>query len=447
MTAILTTIKKWYQRPKKHAKTNHATVQAQILSRNEHSISRKQISQPALKVLYRLKEAGFDAYLVGGGVRDLLLGREPKDFDVVTNAKPEQVKSLFRSALLIGRRFKLVHVRFYQDVIEVATFRRESEHHTTTKASGLIIHDNQYGTIDEDVWRRDFTVNALYYNIADFSVLDYTDGITDLNAGLIKIIGDPYVRYREDPVRMLRAVRFAAKLGFRLDEATAKPFTELKVLLFDVSSARLFDESMKLFLGGFAEETFAHLHQHDFIDILLPSLNSLLDDVELHQELHLFLNRLLQNTDQRILVDKPVTPTFLFAALLWYPLNKVVQQLQADGLKPLAAFHEAADQVIKKQCKALAIPKRCTQGMKEIWWLQWFLPRRTGRRAWRMIEHPRFRAGYDFLWLCAEVDETSKTLATWWQDFIEADEEKREQLVKQLGAKPKRKKRLRKATP
>ncbi len=431
--ALITTIKKLWRGQKGSARSAiKKSSSATHIPRDKHAISRKQISQPALKVLYRLKDAGYDAYLVGGGVRDLLLGREPKDFDIATNAKPEEVKQLFRNALLIGRRFKLVHVRFYQDIIEVATFRRDNDS-VTTKETGLLVNDNQYGTIDDDVWRRDFTVNALYYNIADFSVVDYTNGIQDLAAGLIKIIGEPSVRYREDPVRMLRAIRFAAKLGFRLDEPTHQPFSELKPLLFQVSSARLFDESMKLFLGGFAEDTFAHLHQYDFIDVLLPELNILLNDAELHQELHLFLKIVLRNTDSRIREDKPVTPTFLFAAFLWYPLVNAVQRFEADGLKPFLAYQQAHADVIKAQVKALAIPRRCTTGVQEIWSLQWQMAKRQGRRAFRVIEHPRFRAAYDFLLIRAQVDPSCQVLADWWTAFIAADAEGREDLVTKMA--------------
>lgn len=450
MAAFIQTIKKlWRGRTSAgQGATRPRKGQPVRLSRDQHTISRKQISQPALKVLYRLKDAGYEAYLVGGGVRDLLLGREPKDFDVATNAKPEEVKQLFRNALLIGRRFKLVHVRFYQDIVEVATFRRDGDATTaTTKPSGLLVNDNLYGTIDDDVWRRDFTVNALYYNIADFSVIDYTNGMADLNAGLIKVIGDPNVRYREDPVRMLRAIRFAAKLGFRLDEPTAEPFPALKPLLFHVSSARLFDESMKLLLGGFAEETFAHLHQHDFIDVLLPSLAPLLNDLELHQELHLFLKNLLCNTDTRIREDKPVTPTFLFAGLLWYPLDLVMRRLQQEGLKTLASFHEACDEIFKEQVKALAIPRRCTTGMKEIWSLQQQMTKRYGKRPWRILEHPRFRAAYDFLLLRAQVDKPSEALASWWTKFMHADEDARALLMQHPESKKDKPKTRRRRKP
>lgn len=441
---MIRVLKQWWAKSSRSSgkRRSYTAAAPRIIPRDKHIISRKQISVPALKVLYRLHQSGYDAYLVGGGVRDLLLGREPKDFDVVTNARPEQVKQLFRSALLIGRRFKLVHVRFHQDIIEVATFRCDSfDQNHVNETSGLLISDNQYGTIDDDIWRRDFTVNALYYNIKDFSVVDYTRGIDDLNAGIIRVMGDPYVRYREDPVRMLRAVRFAAKLGFRIEEKTAEPFAELKPLLFKVSNARLFDESMKLFLGGYAEETFALLHHHHFISVLLPVLSPLMKDPSYHQTLHIFINTLLQNTDRRIAEDKPVTPTYLFAAFLWFPLQIHMQQLETEGYKTTEAFHEAADKVVKQQLQALAIPKRCTVGAKEIWSLQWQLNKRSGRRPWRVLEHPRFRAAYDFLLLRSEVEPKVEHLVTWWTAFMEADDAGREALMQTLQAKKHQRKR------
>ena len=237
-----------------------------VYARSEHSISRSQVSENALKVLYRLKKAGFEAYLVGGCVRDLLLGREPKDFDVVTDARPDQIKKVFRNCRLVGRRFRLAHVQFGRDIIEVATFRgsvEENSEHRFLNEEGRLLRDNQYGNIEEDVWRRDFTVNSLYYNIKDFSVIDYVGGMEDHLSGTLRLIGDPETRFREDPVRMLRAVRFAVKLGFNLHPDSEKPIAGLADLLNNIPPARLFDETLKLFLSGYALQTFEMLRHYD----------------------------------------------------------------------------------------------------------------------------------------------------------------------------------------
>ena len=293
-----------------------------IIPRPEHSISRAGISPNALKVLYRLKSAGFAAHLVGGGVRDLLLGREPKDFDVATDARPEEVHRLFRNCRLIGRRFRLAHVHFGPEIIEVATFRAAGvaeevdEFHLD---NGRIVRDNVYGNIEEDAWRRDFTVNALYYNVADFSVVDYTDGMTDLRQGVLRLIGDPERRYREDPVRMLRAVRFASKLGFRVEPQTEAPLFELGHLLADIPSSRLFEEVLKLFFGGVALQTFEQLRHYGLFGLLFPLTETSLSREEEHFPRTL-VSHALANTDERVADGLPVSPTFLFAALLWDPL-------------------------------------------------------------------------------------------------------------------------------
>ncbi|MGB5591837.1 MAG: polynucleotide adenylyltransferase PcnB, partial [Gammaproteobacteria bacterium] len=247
-----------------------------MVPRPDHNVSRSQISKNALRVLYRLKDAGYKAFLVGGGVRDLLLGREPKDFDIVTDALPDQVRSLFRNSRLIGRRFRLAHVHFGREIIEVATFRAAQDADVEdldrqTDSGGRILRDNVYGDIDEDVWRRDFTCNALYYNIADFSIWDYAGGVQDIEAGTMRLLGEPEARYREDPVRMLRAVRFAAKLGFRIDPASEAPLLELGELLAEVPAARLFDESIKLFLSGHAVQSYELLRRYNLFQHLFPA--------------------------------------------------------------------------------------------------------------------------------------------------------------------------------
>lgn len=392
------------------------------IPRNEHTISRSQISENALKVLYRLKSAGYRACLVGGSVRDLLLGREPKDFDVATDARPEQIRELFRNCILIGRRFRLAHVRYGDEIIEVSTFRAphevdEGEH----VEEGRILRDNVYGTIDEDVWRRDFTVNALYYDIADFSVIDYVNGMEDVKAGRIRLIGDPVKRYTEDPVRLLRAVRFAVKLGFRIDAETEKPVFELGDLLENIPSARLFEETLKLFMGGCAVQTFEQLRHYNLFRYLFPQTDAVLAQQEGGFP-HTLLIRALENTDARLAEGKPVTPGFLIASLLWAPMNTLTQEYLADGMHPMEAVLLAGDTVISRQVNTTAMPRRFTQIAREIWQLQPRLKRTSGKRPHRLLQHPRFRAAYDFLLLRAESGEDVKELAEWWTKFQEDPE-------------------------
>ena len=418
-----------------------------IYTRDEHNISRKFVSPSALKVLYRLDSAGYRACLVGGSVRDLLLGHEPKDFDVATDAKPEQVRELFRNCRLIGRRFRLAHVRFGNEIIEVATFR--AAHDFASDAAemtdeGRILRDNVYGTIEDDVWRRDFTVNALYYDIHDFSVIDYVGGVHDLKQGVLRLIGDARQRYREDPVRMLRAVRFAVKLGFRIDDASALPLAELAALLDDISPARLFDESLKLFHGGCALQTFEALRHHHLFERLFP-----LTEIALSHEHGGFpatlVGRALANTDLRITAGKPVTPAFLLAALLWDAVDEQRHKLEVNGMAEIDALGIAADNCISQQVARLAIPRRFTQVTRDIWSLQPRLLQRTPKRVRRMVENPRFRAAYDFLKLRAEAGDGDLEDVAWWTQFQEVDEGARESMLGSLQepgtAKPRRRRR------
>ncbi len=380
-----------------------------------------------MKVLRRLRKAGYQSHLVGGGVRDLLLGREPKDFDVATDASPEEVKDTFKNCRLVGRRFRLAHVHFGRDIIEVATFRgshsaetplvRQSESHHSDE--GMLLRDNVYGTIEEDAIRRDFTVNALFYNIDDFSVIDYVGGLKDLQDGILRLIGDPETRYREDPVRMIRAIRFAAKLGFNIHPDSEQPIKELAFLLDEVPSARLFEEVLKLFLGGSAVHTFEKLRHYDLFRQLFPQTDKSLEIEEQGFPIQFVLQG-MKNTDIRIREDKPVTPAFLFAVLLWEPVRQLYEKLQAKGAVPQSAMFDAADQVISKQVEKIAIPRRFTAQMKEIWNMQLRLERgRTAKKARRLIENPRFRAAYDFLLLRAGVGEVEQQQADWWTSFQE----------------------------
>lgn len=419
------------------------SVQPVIVPRPEHTISRASISPGALKVLYRLKEAGFQGFLVGGGVRDLLLGREPKDFDVGTNATPDEIRTLFRNCRLIGRRFRLAHVRFGRDIIEVATFRahRDAEAEEDVRAhsdDGRILRDNVYGTLDDDVWRRDFTVNALYYDINDFSVVDYVGGLADLKSGTLRLIGEPEQRYREDPVRMLRAVRFAAKLGFRIDPDSEAGIHELGYLLKDIPAARLFEEILKLFIGGCAVATFELLRHYDLFRYLFP----MTDEALSHEEQGFpitFVLRALENTDRRLAEDKPVTPAFLYATLLWEPVRLRAQALVEQGASPLEASQVAGNQVSAEQVQVTSLPKRFSMPMREIWNLQPRFERRRGKAPYRLLEHPRFRAAYDFLLLRAEVGEAPAELARWWTDFQTLNAAERDRMVE--PAKKKRRRR------
>ena len=410
--------------------------QKRIIERPDHGISRQSISENALKVLYRLHKAGFDAHLVGGGVRDLLLGHEPKDFDIATDARPEEVRELFRNSRLIGRRFKLVHVRFGRDIIEVATFRanREDSEHPEQHLddSGRILRDNVYGSMAEDAIRRDFTVNALYYNIADFSVVDFVDGVADLKAGLLRLIGDPETRYREDPVRMIRAVRFAAKLGFRIEKGTAAPIRELANLLEDIPAARLFEEVLKLFLGGKAAETLESLRHYRLFRPMFRLTDDAIEASDKASALN-FLSIGLGNTDARIDAGKPVTPFFLFAVLLWEPVRQRYEALQEEGVSPAEAMQLAADEVAGKQQQCVAIPRRFSTPMREVWLLQTRFQTRSGKRALRLLGHPRFRAAYDFLLLRAENGEVDQVVADFWTELQEADASRQQQMLSELA--------------
>lgn len=404
-------------------------VSPAIVPRAEHAISRANISESALKVLYRLKSAGFESYLVGGGVRDLLLGREPKDFDVATNASPEQVQGLFRNCRLIGRRFRLAHVRFGGDIIEVATFRAtyqdevdedEAPRDLTLNENGRILRDNTYGTLEQDAFRRDFSINALYYDIRDFSIVDYVGGLADLKAGDLRLIGDPDKRYREDPVRMLRAARFAAKLGFRIHPETEQPIRTLAPLLGDIPPARLFEEILKLFLYGFGVQAFEALRRHGLFAQLFPHTDAVLD-LEDQGFPHIFIAKALASTDARVAEGRPVTPAFLFAALLWEPVRQRATALQASGMHPGDAYRQAAYEVVDEQTSHVALPRRFVTPMIEIYQMQPRFLQREGKRPLRLIGHPRFRAAYDFLVLRAEVGDVDQDLADWWTRLQVAD--------------------------
>jgi poly(A) polymerase len=396
---------------------NDTAPALRIIPREQHVISRKNISKAALRVLYRLNEAGYAAYLVGGAVRDLLLGGHPKDFDVATDATPDEVKKLFRNCRLIGRRFRLAHVVFGSEIIEVATFRGTGEEDTSGEGDrhivdGRIVRDNVWGTIEEDAVRRDFRVNALYYDISDFSVRDYVGGMQDLEDRVLHLIGDPVTRYREDPVRMLRAARLAAKLGFRIGDEAAAPFETLGPLLTEAAPARLFDESLKLFLAGHGLKSFRMLEQCGLLKFMFPSTARALKrgDVALRS----LTEQGLANTDARIAEGKSVTPAFLFAVLLWGEVRDLAHTSIARGVDSNEAWANAAAHVVGEQCQRVAIPRRFTFTMEEIWSLQPRFEQVQRKRVFRLLAQPRFRAAFDFLLLRADESPAIQQLGQWW---------------------------------
>ncbi len=409
-----------------------------VIPREQHTISRKDISENALKVLYRLNKAGYEAYLVGGGVRDLLLGKKPKDFDVTTSATPEQVRKLFRNCRLVGRRFRLAHVMFGPEIIEVATFRGHHEagasDRTTSQRgqNGMLLRDNIFGSIEEDAQRRDFTINSLYYSVADFTVRDYVGGMQDLQEGLIRLIGSPETRYREDPVRMLRAVRFAAKLNMRISPETAEPIPRLATLINDVPPARLFEEALKLLQAGYGFETYNLLREYNLFQPLFPTITRYFTENG-DSPMERMIAQVLKNTDTRIRNDMRVNPAFLFAAMFWYPLLETAQRItQESGLAYYDAFALAANDVLDEGCRTLAIPKRITTLVRDIWQLQLRMSRRQGKRAWKLMEHPKFRAAFDLLSLRAEVERNQELqrLAQWWAEFqVSAPPEQKDMLT------------------
>jgi len=419
-------------------------AEPRIYSRSEHNLSRSNIAESALKVLYRLNKAGFEAYLVGGAVRDSLLGFEPKDFDIATNAHPEEVCELFRNSRLIGRRFKLVHVRFGREIIEVATFRAAHDGKTDGAAvsdEGRILRDNVYGQLVDDVWRRDFTINALYYNIADFSIVDYVGGMDDLQQRKLRLIGDARVRYCEDPMRLIRAIRFAAKLSVEIDLDTNAAFTEFGHLLRDISPARMFDEVVKLFHSGAGNRAFHLLRQYGLMEILFPAFSGL-EKTPLFDEAVRMVSIATENTDKRIAAEKSVAPAFVFAALLWHVQRQRWNELQSSDLPPHEKEHIAYDRAIEAQLERVAIPRRFTSYVREIWSLQKKFEKRTPKRVERLFEHRRFRTAYDFLVLREQSGEDIKELVDWWTDYEQGTNETRGRLLEQLGpAKPKKRRR------
>lgn len=417
-----------------------------IFAGDSHRVSPEDISEHALKVIRRLHEADYDAYLVGGGVRDLLLGKKPKDFDVATSALPEQANKQFRNSRLIGRRFRLLHVHFGREIIEVATFRghhKDAEDDDAAQGvvrDGMIVRDNVYGTMCEDAWRRDFTVNALYFCPRENKLVDYTGGFEDLQARLLRMIGDPEQRYMEDPVRMLRAARFAAKLNFDLHPQTEAPLKKLASRLGAVPPARLFEEVLKLFLSGHAEKTFEILMRYDLFEPLFPHTAPFLQDPA--SVAYQMVLRGLRNTDSRVAAGKPVTPAFLFAIMLWPPLLQLVEKHHIKGMGDTHAFQVSVGEIFAHQAQTVSVPKRFAIQAKEIWLLQPKLVNRIRKRIFPLLENPRFRAAYDFLLLRNEAGEAElQPICDWWTKIQEEPKPNQMAMIQELQAHHGRKRR------
>ena len=420
---------------------SHAT---QRVGRDRHPLRREALSAGALKTCEVLRHAGFSACVVGGAVRDLLLGIAPKDFDVATDARPEQVKPLFRRALIIGRRFRLVHVMMGQETVEVSTFRAADAANADRDEHGRVLRDNVFGTQEEDARRRDFSINALYFDPATEEIIDYHGGLADLRKRVLRMIGDPQTRYREDPVRMLRAVRLAAKLGLTIESATRAPIRKLAPLIERVPPARVFDEMLKLLLSGHASACVRQLREEGLSKGVLPLL-----DVILEQPLgERFVTLALAQTDERVLSERPVSPAFLFAALLWHEVLAASKARQAKGERPVPALEAAMDRVLDAQYEKLALTRKLTATMREVWTMQPRFEQRGGQRPYRLLEAPRFRMGYDFLALRAASGEVSAELEAWWRTFQHADADTRKaMLLPDTAPRKKRRRRRRRQEP
>ena len=432
---------------------NQVNPVLRIIPRDQHPISRRAISPNALRVLYRLHEAGHRACLVGGAVRDLLAGLEPKDYDVATDATPDEVKHLFRNCRLIGRRFRLAHVVFGREIIEVATFRANVDDGSGDRQvhdDGRLLRDNVYGTIEDDAVRRDFTANALYYDIADFSVRDYVGGFEDVGNRVLRLIGDPETRYREDPVRMLRAIRLAAKLRFGIAPETAAPIPVLAPLRAEAAPARLFEECLKLFMSGHAVASFEGLERHGLLVALFPDTAAALA-ANRSGALRRIVVEGLASTDRRVAADEPVSPAFLFAVLLWPAYCRALIALQAQGLQQAEAERRAADRVTLRQLSTIALPRRFSLPMQEIWLMQSRFSMRQRKRVVRTLSHPRFRAAFDFLVLRRAASPAHEEDIAFW---LEAQGDPDEAIAhhpgaasETEGAAPRKRRRRRRRSP
>ncbi len=443
MTTIFTLIKKLLRR-NTHEKQN--IDERYIIPRHKHSISKTDISANALKVLNRLNSSGYEAYLVGGSVRDLLVRKAPKDFDVATNATPNQIRKLFRNSRIIGRRFKLVHILFHRDIIEVATFRasQEDDEQQMVNERGMLVRDNVYGNIHDDAWRRDFTINALFYDVQHSAIIDLTGGFADIQSRTIRMIGDPDTRYKEDPVRMIRAIRFSAKLDFEMDPKTDKSIHTLAPSITHVSPSRLFDEVAKLYQCGAAQKVHYRMKETGMFSALFPQVGAISSSQ--FPTMEELITIALESTDRRIHEEKPVNPAFLFAVFLWHPLLSKQQQLKDEGCEPLPALEQAMSYVMSYQSKTISIPKRFSMVIREIWLLQYRFTKRQGKRPFQLMAHPRFRAAYDFLAIRALSGDENMELADWWTQFQDVSEAEQIGMIKACSQDmPERKRRKRKS--
>src|SRR5699024_9883981 len=397
-----------------------------------HRINKRRVSRHAIKVCEVLAQHGYEGYIVGGAVRDLLAGLEPKDFDVATNATPEQIRPLFRRARIIGRRFRLVHVVFGREVIEASTFRGVSDDAQHTDQHGRILRDNLFGSQQDDAARRDFTLNALYYDPISEVVIDYHNGVADLQNRIVRMIGDPDTRYREDPVRMMRAFRFAAKLDATIEPATLAPIQSLAPLLGNVPGSRLVDEFIKLLTCGNAMSSLTALRDAGLHKPVFP----LMDDIWALEEGKAFIDRALNRTDARVRGGRPNSPGFLFAALLWPLLRQEWQVLQKGGQPLIEALSQAAESVIARQTAALPIQRRFQSDMRDIWFMQPRFERTSPKAIRRMLSQPRFRAAVDFLQLRAESREVDSVLAQWWMDLANGNDDVRDDMIANLRSSP-----------
>ena len=421
--------------------------EANVIGVNKHGIRRDALSSGSLRTVEALQQQGFKAYVVGGAVRDLLAGLKPKDFDVATNATPEQVRNCFRRSRIIGRRFQIVHVLMGAETIEVTTFRGHHDQHSGSRAQtdgqGRVLRDNVFGSEKDDAARRDFTVNALYYDPTSETIVDYHHGLADLKQKTLRMIGDPPTRYREDPVRMLRAVRLASKLDLSIEPATRESISELAGLLENVPPSRLFDEMLKLLTSGDAVKCLKRLRAEGLHHGVLPLLDVILDQ-PLGER---FVMLALENTDRRVREGKPISPGFLFATLLWHEVLAKWEALKAGGERPIPALFAAMDDVLDTQSEKLAITRRVAGDIKDIWLLQPRFEQRSGKRPYSLIEQARFRAGYDFLLLRAESGEIPAELGKWWTDFLNADGEARAAMLLPQKPDEAKKRRRRKRKP
>jgi poly(A) polymerase len=431
-----------FGRSKGGSRVTHKDARPVIYGKDKHAIDRETISRCARRTCEELQRAGYLAFVVGGAVRDLLVGMRPKDFDIATSATPDEVRSVFRRSRIIGRRFQIVHVLCGAETVEVSTFRAhftrepDAEHRDE---HGRVLSDNVFGTQAEDALRRDFTMNALFYDPVKEEVWDYVHGLRDLKAKKLVMIGDPAMRYREDPVRMLRAARLAAKLGFEIDPRTRGPIAEMRHLLENVPQARLFEEILKILLSGHAVESIRLLRELNLHHGLLPILDKALDDPETGP----FAMAALRATDERLAEGKPVSPAFLLAALLWGQVEKSLKGFEAKGLPPIPALHSAMHEALDVQRDSLAIPKRFDATMKELWLLQPRFLQRGGQRPYRLLEHPRFRAAYDFFALRAASANAPEEVARWWERFQAVSPDEREEMLVADESGPKKKRRRR----